>query len=240
MSTCPEKDLHSIYLDGEMPENFKREYEAHLAGCEKCRTEYLKLKRLSDILKADSLEKNDENRYLDESFERLQTKLRYAENTSHLKSSDSGDAHIISSPAKWIASAVAAAAVFAVIISPAAFKNKASPLQEIQAIARTQIKPIAENRLVIDGDIDTLKIANALSKKEISETEETENLTQDFSQNQKVIRATNVASFSDGFSDIDVFRPDFNNSPASVKIEIPHFYTIPNEQAGNFESHGKF
>ena len=30
MSGCPEKDLHSIYIDGEMPEKYAKEYEAHI------------------------------------------------------------------------------------------------------------------------------------------------------------------------------------------------------------------
>ena len=47
MSTCPEKDLHSIYLDGELPEEFLKEYENHVAGCEKCKAELEKLRKVS-------------------------------------------------------------------------------------------------------------------------------------------------------------------------------------------------
>ena len=34
MSTCPTKEIHSLYLDNELPQNHKEEYEAHIAGCE--------------------------------------------------------------------------------------------------------------------------------------------------------------------------------------------------------------
>ena len=33
MSTCPEKDIHSIYVDGELPENYIKQYESHLSSC---------------------------------------------------------------------------------------------------------------------------------------------------------------------------------------------------------------
>ena len=47
MSFCPSKDIHSVYLDGELPENYKAEYELHISHCEKCRKE---LEQLGDPL----------------------------------------------------------------------------------------------------------------------------------------------------------------------------------------------
>ena len=44
MSFCPSKDIHSVYLDGELPENYKAEYELHISHCEKCRKELEQLK----------------------------------------------------------------------------------------------------------------------------------------------------------------------------------------------------
>ena len=34
MSFCPSKDIHSVYLDNELPEVYKAEYEAHIAVCQ--------------------------------------------------------------------------------------------------------------------------------------------------------------------------------------------------------------
>ena len=47
MSFCPSKDIHSVYLDGELPENYKAEYELHVSHCEKCRKELEQLKAVS-------------------------------------------------------------------------------------------------------------------------------------------------------------------------------------------------
>jgi hypothetical protein len=44
MSFCPTKDIHSIYLDNEMPEIYKAEYESHVATCKKCQQELNKIK----------------------------------------------------------------------------------------------------------------------------------------------------------------------------------------------------
>ena len=37
MFTCPTNEIHSLYLDKELPQNYIAEYEAHIANCEKCK-----------------------------------------------------------------------------------------------------------------------------------------------------------------------------------------------------------
>ncbi len=229
MSTCPEKDLHSIYLDGEMPEEFAKQYESHLESCEKCRRELEKLKTISSFFREDALSVKLNQVYLDQSFERLQTKMRFAKNTGYHDSNK----NIIHSYTKWVSGFAAAAAVFALVVTP--LKFSVGPEQEVNAIARTQIKPIAENKVVVDGNLDTVKISAALSstKETKNEADSQENTSSTvINQNQKVVSATSLAS---NFSDIDVFRPDFNKSPVSVKIEIPGINKIPMEQVENFE-----
>ena len=54
MSTCPENDIHSIYLDGELPEIYKAEYEAHLNNCIKCRTKLEQMKKIHEAFQYDS------------------------------------------------------------------------------------------------------------------------------------------------------------------------------------------
>ena len=54
MSFCPSKDIHSVYLDGELPENYKAEYELHISHCEKCRKELEQLKAIHAMFKIDS------------------------------------------------------------------------------------------------------------------------------------------------------------------------------------------
>ena len=74
MSFCPTKDIHSVYLDGELPEVYKAEYEQHIQNCEKCRKELMQLKAIHSMFKADSDSMNLDSHYMDESFQRLQIK----------------------------------------------------------------------------------------------------------------------------------------------------------------------
>ncbi len=237
MSTCPEKDLHSIYLDGELPENFLKEYESHIASCEKCQAELEKLKKVSAPFREQALSIQLDQNYLDQSFERLQTKMRFAQNTAFHKEN-----HTFKNYQKWVTGFVAAAAVFAVIITPVQLNNARSKTQEnLTAIARPQIKPIHENKVVVDGNLDQIKLQAALGSAKENEVQpadvHNEEALTNVNKNQKVVSATSLASnYGDNFSDIDVFRPDFNNSSASVRIPLPGMNAIPMTQAGNFEA----
>ncbi|WP_147613106.1 anti-sigma factor family protein [Treponema pectinovorum] len=235
MSICPEKDLHSIYLDGEMPKKFMEQYEAHLASCQNCKKELEKLREISNAFREDSISVNLDSVYLEQSFERLQTKLRFSKNTAQ-----ANEKNIYRPYKKWIVSFASAAAIFAVIFAPIELKTKNSGVQELKTIARTNIRPMAENKLVIDGNIDTSKISSVLSTKSQKTTQalakednEAEYNPSFINKNQKVVSATSLAS---NFSDIDVFRPDFNNPPVSVRIEVPYMYTLPLQQANKIES----
>ena len=41
MFTCPTNEIHSLYLDNELPQNYVAEYEAHIVSCEKCKAALL-------------------------------------------------------------------------------------------------------------------------------------------------------------------------------------------------------
>ncbi len=77
MSTCPEKDIHSLYLDNELPENYRLQYEEHLTKCSECRKEYERLSNVQKILKSDSASVSLTPKDMDESFKRLQARLSY-------------------------------------------------------------------------------------------------------------------------------------------------------------------
>ena len=114
MSFCPSKDIHSVYLDGELPENYKAEYELHISHCEKCRKELEQLKAVSALFKADS----DSLNFMDESFQRLQIKMAYSRNIG--KVPQKSPFKVIS----YVASGVAAAAVLALVLPVGLKANK--------------------------------------------------------------------------------------------------------------------
>ncbi len=231
MSTCPEKDLHSVYLDGELPQKFIPEYEAHVNSCPKCREQLSRLRSLRSLLNSDELPPSVTQDFLDKSFERLQTKLRYSQTTS--KTSDKNP-KVFSSVFRW-AVPFAAAAVFALIFIPLQLRSTDSN-KTIQAIARTEATPKIQNEVVVDGNIDKLKVSQVFKQ---AAEEKAEDSTEKYS-NQKVISATNLASTGKNgiftqLNSVDVFRPDFKKSAPTVRIEVPDMHTIPMKQAENLE-----
>ncbi len=123
MSTCPNKDLHSIYLDNELPLSYVKEYEDHVKNCPKCTAELQKLKNLHNLFQEDSKSIKFSEQDLDKSYERLLTRMSYHKNTS--KTRNVFTFGKFNSAAKYIFTGVAAAAVIAVVL-PIRLNNNTS------------------------------------------------------------------------------------------------------------------
>ena len=54
MSTCPEFDLYSVYLDHEMPNNLKHDFSKHLDECAECKSRFSRLNTIHTALRSDS------------------------------------------------------------------------------------------------------------------------------------------------------------------------------------------
>ena len=54
MSFCPSDDIHSIYLDNELPGDYKNLYEAHVKNCPECQKKLNMLKGVSSLLRQDA------------------------------------------------------------------------------------------------------------------------------------------------------------------------------------------
>lgn len=81
MSTCPTKEIHSLYLDNELPQNHKEEYEAHIAGCEACRKELERLRSVRALFQKDAQALSPDQAFMDASYERLMLKMKYSKNS---------------------------------------------------------------------------------------------------------------------------------------------------------------
>jgi len=67
---CPDPQLLSIYVDGELPSPWKEKMEAHLKKCPLCREKYENFKRLRELFKKDTTVKRTYvERVLDEPTE---------------------------------------------------------------------------------------------------------------------------------------------------------------------------
>ena len=59
MSTCPDKDLYSAYVDGELQSPWKEKIEVHLVSCEKCRSVVDSYRKISLKLSENSFPEPD-------------------------------------------------------------------------------------------------------------------------------------------------------------------------------------
>lgn len=144
MSTCPEKDIHSIYIDRELPEIYLEKYEEHVKNCPSCQEELSKLRFLKQEFKKDSesLEKSQEE--IDSSYERLLTRLSYSKVTNK---NPKGKIKTLSFSSnfraywKYITGGVAAAAVLALLlpVKNTVLNKNNSQNQNFRPIARTEM-----------------------------------------------------------------------------------------------------
>ncbi len=186
MSTSLEKDLHSVYIDGEMPESFLSQYESIVSSNEKEKAALEKMQSLHSLLQEDSeamtkkitspSPENPESAFIDASFERLQTKMRYAKNVS-FANGQAGESKTFVTPfIKYASSFAAAAAVFAVVFIPLHNKSisqaKETAVAAISIMKQNTIEPIAKKDVVIDGNINKEDLSKVLAVKSDSKKAE--------------------------------------------------------------------
>lgn len=211
MSFCPSKDIHSIYLDKELPENYKLEYEEHVKNCAACQKELNKLKLIHDALKADSDSIKLDDDFLEKSYERLQIKMAYKNNVT--KARRTSNINI-----KYGLTAVAAAALFALVIPVTLNSNKKNSVTTQPALASvssvSQISnstsAIAANNVSINSGRNVLVSGNMLDT---------------------VIRPEagidNGKTLVKKAKDVEVLRPELEDETISIRISVPGPGEIP-------------
>lgn len=236
MSTSPEKDLHSVYIDGEMPEGFISRYESEIAGNEKAKAELEKMRSLHSLLQEDSKAKTVDKNFADASFERLMTKMSYAKTVREAEKTS----HIIPF-SKYAASFAAAAAVLAVAFVPiynrGILSAKMSNIAAIEIKSSSEIKPISETEIVVDDNLKQSDISSRIAV--ASARADTSDFAQAEAKNeqetalqraeQKTVQASALVSGGNrarsfSFPQVDPFRPDFSSS--EFRISVPKFEEI--------------
>lgn len=157
MFTCPEKNIHSIYLDGELPEKFARDYEAHIVSCEKCRAELKKLRAMRKIFTKDSSSLNLNDDFMEKSFEQLQSRMRFKK----IVSQGEEKSFVVSMRRTFIPMAAAAAAVFAILLPQKmnSAQDANVTAQDLPIISKAQeITPIAKSDVIVEGEIQDVAI----------------------------------------------------------------------------------
>ena len=224
MSFCPSKDIHSVYLDGELPENYKAEYELHISHCEKCRKELDQLKAVRAMFKADSDSLNLDSHFMDESFQRLQIKMAYSKNIG--KVPQKSPFKVIS----YVASGVAAAAVLALVLPLGLKGNQTAESAVVASASNTISSPL----------IQSVASASSVPITAVSTSGNTGNKV-GYDSGRSVVVSGNiqdvvlssenkrktVSTFAKNVSDVDVLRPDFQDEAISIKITVPGMGDFP-------------
>ena len=220
MSFCPTKDIHSVYLDGELPENYKAEYELHISHCEKCRKELEQLKALRSLFKSDSDSLNLDQHFMDESFQRLQVKMAYSRNIG--RGAEKSPFKVIS----YVASGLAAAAVLALVL-PLGLKSKQASSEASTVVTSPLIQSVSSVSAVPITAVSTgaQTSANNVSFDSGRSVVVSGNIQDVVLTSEKVRK--NTSTFSRNVNDVDVLRPDFQDEAISIKITVPGMGEFP-------------
>lgn len=182
MSTCPELDLLSVYIDKELPRQYEQKLEEHLSTCSECKNQLNKMQFLHSTLQEDACAISFSDSELDESFLRLKTKMNY-------KSVTTPTGFQFSSFARWSMPVITVAALFLAVILPIR-ANKNSPAQIIsQPQVFSGINASNQQNMVSLRETGVAREASLYSTTPISKTGE------------RLTTAT-----------IDIFRPDLSQT----------------------------
>ena len=147
MSTCPDKDLYSVYVDGELQSPWKEKIEEHLVSCEKCRSVVDSYRKISLKLSENSFSVLD----IDASFLKL-----YAKRQDCLKRMEINK----NKPTSWFyksnkipVPALAAAALFLFVLTPIIVLSTQKTLAPSGAVAAIEFKSV-------DSVVNDLKPVN--------------------------------------------------------------------------------
>lgn len=230
MSTYLEKDLHSVYIDNELPPAYTETYESLVQSDAQHAAELAKMKKLHDAFQADAQELEIDDQFLEASFARLETKLQYHKNAV----APQEEKPKIYQFARWGVSFAAAAAVFALIVTPV-YLRTGNGAQEntISAIASTKLKPIAQNNIAVDGNFDQKTLSSiavndtpAIQGASTVSTATMANITGAYPQK------THTIELNDSLTSIDVFRPASANADNgfSIRINIAPMHGVQDEE----------
>lgn len=208
MFSCPTDDIHSIYLDNELPEDFAKEYLSHIESCEKCKAKLETIRGLKNAFNADSKNIKLDQQFLDQSFERLQTKMRYKKNAVVVHQFPMSEKTL-----RWgmgAAAAVLIAAILPVSISNAVKSTGAdnANVASITPVARPQNEPIARQNVVINGNLDHNMAQTVSTRGSYSSLTDVDVLRPEFDDARKIRVNISVPGLDDGEQTIEIKLPD--------------------------------
>lgn len=203
MYTCPTNEIHSLYLDNELPQNHKEQYEAHIASCEKCKASLEKLRAIREVFAKDAAAITPDEKFMDASFDRLMLKMKYSKTAGRVYKP-------VNRAWKIAIPAIAAAAVLALVI-PIGLGSGRRGVKTMSATSSIYSQVPAQ----VSEQLTSVSMGgeNGFA----------------FSEGIQDSFVTNVSNTSGAASklikDVEVFRPKFEGDSKTISIRI----TVPGD-----------
>lgn len=212
MSTCPDLDLYSVYLDNELPEQYKESLESHLAECSECRKKFEKMKSLHEILASDSSKIVISDKALENSFEKLQARRSYKKYMKNM--SRRNDIFF-----RRVLPAMAAALVIALVL-PIRMLGGSQAIQTPTLKTYTALPEMAHNTgITMDKSFIKSVVSSSASDNSL----------------QKAIINTDLTSALQNqiLTSIDIFGSDIKTDKIQITIDLSNVSGItPSEKEG--------
>lgn len=203
MYTCPTNEIHSLYLDNELPQNHKEQYETHIASCEKCKASLEKLRAIREVFAKDAAAITPDEKFMDASFDRLMLKMKYSKTAGRVYKP-------VNRAWKIAIPAIAAAAVLALVI-PIGLGSGRRGVKTMSATSSIYSQVPAQ----VSEQLTSVSMGgeNGFA----------------FSEGIQDSFVTNVSNTSGAASklikDVEVFRPKFEGDSKTISIRI----TVPGD-----------
>lgn len=219
MSFCPSKDIHSLYLDNELPEIYKAEYEEHLKTCKNCQLEFERISQIHKLLNSDAKLISPSKEYLDESYARLLTKMNFSKNTSRKSSFDNKKSF---KNIGYFACAAAAVAVFAFVMPlKTSSKNQINSgnvnVASLPEIIANKVSFYSGNNNSISDNINTVGFGPEMTK------ENSQNFIMNVNSSRNSANQKRIRIIPD--NDVELLRPELDS--ISIKITLPGIDSVP-------------
>ncbi|MCM1321703.1 MAG: hypothetical protein NC041_07515 [Bacteroides sp.] len=231
MSTCPDSDIISVYFDGELPLAYKAQIESHFAACKVCRERYQRYAALKKMCAEDAQHSALTEDECADSYKRLLSRMKFRCVTEQ-------SPHIRLSAVKYTLPAIAAAAVFALIL-PLRITHGIDETYRQTMTASAQKATLMKNRgIIIDGNVPHTTLAslfkdsraaaiNTLAANRAEQTAEKEHTgIPQTVYAHTIAEQTESNRYFSNVDSIDIFKPDFfaaqNRFPVNISI-----YALP-------------
>ncbi len=165
MSTCPSNNIHSLYVDNELNQSLRHNFENHLNSCDTCKkqvAQYLEMRN--------KLQSLNEQIDVEEGFERLKTRFSYKTNIAPHRTLSFAAFVLKLSP---VLAAVAIFALFVPLINSSVDENIAthsysnSSLNEYYVFPSSvsnEVAPMQQKGVVVEDAITLSRINSKCGK----------------------------------------------------------------------------